>query len=282
MKILVFFFLLLFSSCAFAQDCNVICPNESLNIIENETIINKVSGVSFLSRNIAESIIQKEINEELNSNVKAKLELFNVKRLRNGEFKALMLKTKNLKYRALSATDVTVSTICPYNKILYRNKKLYFPQDMNFKFDGIISNDDLKNVINSVEFQEELARNTLSFRGINGIKFGTPTVQISEGNLDFSIPVTTFILKNPYNVKFRANIEVKNNKIVLRNITFGSKRNIMNSDLFAPVIQAINPLSYELSSINGKFCNLYLMNAKIVGNIIKVDGILKINKNYGG
>lgn len=281
-KVIFFFCLICIGTFSFAQDCKVTCPAESLNIVENEKFINKITGVSFISKNIAEAIIQKEINEELHSNVKADLDLFNIKSLKKGEFKGLTLKSKNLKYRALSATDVKALTVCPYNKVLYENKRLYFPQDMYFKFSGTITNKDLENVVNSVEFQNELSRNTLSFRGVNGIKFATPSITIDEGYLNFSVPVTSFILKNPYNVKFRANIEIKNNKIVLRNITFGSKRNIMNSDLFAPVIDAINPLTYELNSVNGKFCNVYLTSAKIVGNEIKAEGVLKINKNYGG
>lgn len=281
-KLTLFICFFLLMSFAFSQDYKIVCPSECLNIIENEKIINKITGINFLSKNIAEAVIQREINKELHSNVKADLKLFNLKRLKNGEFKELTLKSKNLKYKALSATDVKVTTICPYNKILYKNKKLYFPQDISFKFTGTITNKDIENIINSVEFQNELSRNTLSFRGVNGIKFETPTVTIKDNYLNFSLPVTSFILKKPYNIKFKTNLEIKNNKIVLRNITFSSKRNIMNSDLFAPVIDAINPLSYALASINGKFCNIQITNAKITGDAISTDGILKINKNYGG
>ena len=100
--------------------------------------------------------------------------------------------------------------------------------------------------------------------------------------MNFTLPISTFLIKKPINIKFKSNIEIKEGKIVLKNITFGSKRNIISSDILSPVIEAINPFVYELNSINGKFCNISVTNAKIVGDSIKVDGILRINKNYGG
>ena len=257
------------------------CEN-CAKLVNKESIINKITGFGFISKNIAEAIIQKEINEELNSNVKANLEIFSVKNLRNGEFKSLTLKSKNLKYRALSATDVTVSTVKAYNKILYKNGKLHFPETLDFKFTATVANQDFENVINSIEFQNELARSTLSYRGVNGVKFETPEVYIEDGFLNFTLPISTFLIKKPINIKFKSNIEIKEGKIVLKNITFGSKRNIISSDILSPVIEAINPFVYELNSINGKFCNISVTNAKIVGDSIKVDGILRINKNYGG
>ena len=272
----------IFVSFLFVENFAVASCENNAKLVDKESIINKVTGFGFISRNIAEAIIQKEINEELDSNVKANLEIFSVKNLRNGIFKSLALKSKQLKYKALSAKDVTVSTIDSYNKILYKNGKLRFPTDLDFKFTATITNEDIKNVINSIEFQNELARSTLSYRGVNGVKFETPEVYIEDGFLNFTMPITSFLIKKPINIKFKANIEINEGKILLKNITFNSKRNIIGSDILEPVISAINPLAFELNSINGKFCNISVTNAKIVGNSINADGILRINKNYGG
>lgn len=284
MRRILFFILAVFISISFLflENIAVASYENPTKLIDKESVINKVTGFGFVSRNIAEAIIQREINEELNSNVKANLEIFSVKNLRNGIFKSLILKSKHLKYKALSASDVMVSTVNSYNEILYKNKKLYFPSDLNFKFTATITNEDIQNVINSIEFQNELARRTLSYRGLNGVKFETPSVSISDGFLNFTLPITSFLIKKPIHIKFKANIEITEGKILLKNITFNSKRNIISSDILAPVIEEINPLAFELNSINGKFCNISVTNAKIVGNSIKADGILRINKNYGG
>lgn len=270
------------ASIAYAQNCSVICPSESLQIIEKEKILNKITGISFLSKNIAEAIIQKEINDELKSGVKAELEPYNLKRLKNGEFKGLTLKTKKLQYKALSISDITAHTICPYNKIIYKNKRIYFPADLSFKYIGTITNSDIKDITDSQEFQKEINKLLKWGPGTNNIQIMTPEILLKNGFIHFNIPIKTVLFSKPFNIKFKANIEVKNNKIVLRNITFNTKSNIINNDLLAPLADVINPLSYELKSINGKFCKVYITKAKIIDDKIQTEGVFTINKNYGG
>ena len=82
-------------------------------------------------------------------------------------------------------------------------------------------------------------------------------------------------------IKFKADIEVENNKIVLRNIAFNSKSNIINNDIIAPLLATINPIAYEIDEANGKFCKLLITKAIIHGDEIKTNGVLVINKNIG-
>lgn len=270
MKKLFSILILLLIPNVYAQTCNIKCPSESLNIIEGETILNKITGINFVSKKIIELAIQKEINDELEkSKVNATLDIFNLKRLKNGEFKSLKIKTENFKYRALSMSNFSAETYCNYNNFLYKNKKIYFPTDIPFKFEGEITNTDIQNVINSYEFQKELKRNNI---------IQNPKVIIQDNFLHFTIPIKSFI---SFNIKFKANVEVANNKIVLRNITFNSNSNIINNDIFAPLLNNINPITYEFDSVNGKFFNIDITKATILEDKIKINGILNINKNYG-
>ncbi len=256
-----------------AQNYNVVCPSESLSIIEKESVINKITGLNFASKKIVEIAIEKVLNDEFyKSNINADLEIFNISRLKNGEFAGLTLKTKNLRYRALSMSNFYAQTICGYNKITQLNKKVYFPINLPLKFEGTITNLDVQNVLNSEEFQREL-------RKISIIE--TPTVVIENGFLNFTIPIKNPFSSKPINVKFRADISVENNKIVLRNITFDSKSNIINNDIIAPLLATINPIAYEIDVANGKFCKLLITKAIIHGNEIKTNGVLVINKNIG-
>ena len=81
-----------------AQNYNIVCPSESLAIIEKESVLNKLTGLNFASKKIAEIAIQKVLNDEFyKSNINADLDIFNISRLRNGEFAGLTLKSKNLR-----------------------------------------------------------------------------------------------------------------------------------------------------------------------------------------
>ena len=252
---------------------NIVCPSESVNIIEKESIINKVTGLNFASKKIVELAIESALNDEFyKSNINANLGIFNIKRLKNGEFKNLSLKSKTLRYKALSMSDFYAETVCSYNKITQINRKVYFPIDLPLKFQGKITNSDIQNVLNSHEFQKEIEKIKI---------IETPTVYLENGFLNFTIPIKNLFTSKPINIKIRADIEVKNNKIVLRNITFNSKSNIINNDFISYILDSINPITYEINSTTGKFCKLMITKATILGDELKADGILVINKNIG-
>ena len=184
MKRLILFLTFLMILPANAQNYNIVCPSESLSIIEKESVINKITGLNFASKKIVEIAIQKVLNDEFyKSNINADLEIFNISRLKNGEFAGLTLKSKNLRYRALSMSNFYAKTVCSYNKITQLNRKVYFPINLPLKFEGTITNLDVQNVLNSEEFQREL-------RKIGIIE--TPKVIIQNGFLDFTVPIGQF------------------------------------------------------------------------------------------
>ena len=117
-KIILFLIIILFSNTANADICEVTCPN--INITENESLLNKVTGMNFISKKIIETAIEKEINEELNSKANADLKIYSVKKLKNGEFKGLKLKSEQIKYKALSLSNFEAETICQYNKVIFK------------------------------------------------------------------------------------------------------------------------------------------------------------------
>ena len=212
MKKFFLLFLLLLISPLQVQSYNIVCPSESVEIIEKESVINKLTGLNFASKKIVEIAIQKVLNDEFyKSNINADLDIFNINRLRKGEFKSLSLKTKLLRYRALSMSNFYAQTVCSYNKVVQQNKKVYFPIDLPLKFEGTITNLDIQNVLNSEEFQRELKK-------INIIQ--TPKVNIQNGYLNFVVPVKTFFNANPFNIKFKANIEVENKSGEKKSLTF--------------------------------------------------------------
>lgn len=268
--------------CFASSNCDVVCPTQSLKIIEEESLLNKLTGMNFLSKKIIEIAIQKELKSELNFDVKADLDIFSIKRLKKGEFKSLLFKGENLKYKAFSFSNFKAQTICPYNKIVYQNKKIYYPNNLSFKFTGQITNQDLANIVNSYEFQKELSKASINILGVESFKVLTPKVELKRGYVFFEIPIKTLFSKNPIKITLYSNIEVKNNKIELKEITLGESTNSSFDGIIKPILQVINPFEYEIKSINGKYCNIYMTNAKITGSILEADGVLTINKNYGG
>ena len=282
MKKLFFILVLIFSPViVFADDCTISCPSESLQIIEKENLATKVTGVNFFTKKIIEFVIEKELKDELESKFNADLELFTVGRLKKGEFKTLTLTSTNFRYRALSVSDFIAETVCPYNKIVYQNKKVYYPYELPFKFSGKITNNDIKNTIDSYEFQRTLEKSALRVNNFTSFRVLEPKITIKNNKLNFEIPIKTFLSKEPTYFNVSSDIAVDKNEIVLKDTTFSSKSNIINIDLLGGLVNKINPVAFQNTTINSKYCKLNITNAKIENNQINVDGMFIINQNYG-
>lgn len=279
-KIIFTLFCILISLTAYGNSCNVTCPSETMKVIEDENVFLKVTGINFLTKKIVETAIEKELKNELNSKFNADLNIFTLKRLKSGEFKNLLLTSDNFRYRAMSISDFKAETICPFNQIIYKNKKVYYPNDLPFKFNANITNNDIKNIIKSKEFQKQIQRSAVKINGFTTLEVQEPIVTINNGQLEFSIPIRTFLSNEPFIMNLNSNIEVANNKIMLKDTTFSTNSNIINIDILGGIINQVNPVAFQINSIDSKYCKIYITSAKIQGNIIKTEGIFIINKNY--
>lgn len=279
-KIICTLICILISLTAYGNSCNVTCPSETMKVIEDENVFLKVTGINFLTKKIVETAIEKELKDELNSKFNADLDIFTLKRLKSGEFKNLLLISDNFRYRAMSISDFKAETICPYNQIIYKNKKVYYPNDLPFKFNANITNNDIKNIIKSKEFQKQIQRSAVKINGFTTLEVQEPIVTIKNGQLEFSIPIRTFLSNEPFIMNLNSNIEVANNKIMLKDTTFSTNSNIINIDILGGIINQVNPVAFQINSIDSKYCKIYITSAKIEGNIIKTEGIFIINKNY--
>ncbi len=279
-KIICTLICILISLTAYGNSCNVTCPSETMKVIEDENVFLKVTGINFLTKKIVETAIEKELKDELNSKFNADLDIFTLKRLKNGEFKNLLLASDNFRYKAMSISDFKAETICPYNQIIYKNKKVYYPNDLPFKFNANITNNDIKNIIKSKEFQKQIQRSAVKINGFTTLEVQEPIVTINNGQLEFSIPIRTFLSNEPFIMNLKSNIEVANNKIMLKDTTFSTNSNIINIDILGGIINQVNPVAFQINSIDSRYCKIYITSAKIQGNIIKTEGIFIINKNY--
>ena len=279
-KIICTLICILISLTAYGNSCNVTCPSETMKVIEDENVFLKVTGINFLTKKIVETAIEKELKDELNSKFNADLDIFTLKRLKNGEFKNLLLASDNFRYKAMSVSDFKAETICPYNQIVYKNKKIYYPNDLPFKFNANITNNDIKNIIKSKEFQKQIQRSAVKINGFTTLEVQEPIVTINNGQLEFSIPIRTFLSNEPFIMNLKSNIEVANNKIMLKDTTFSTNSNIINIDILGGIINQVNPVAFQINSIDSRYCKIYITSAKIQGNIIKTEGIFIINKNY--
>ncbi len=248
-------------------------------VVENN-VANKISPFGFIAKIVVEKAIEIELKKEFDSKFNADLTVESFSKLRNGEFKSLNLKSNNVKYDALSVTDFVAKTQQIKNKIIYKNKRLYFPFEIPFDFNGVITNEDINFALNSARFKKQLDKATVKVSGTKLFSFDIPTIELKDNLMFCILPVKSLFFKNSINLHFNADVEVENNKIILKNITFTQKSNIINSEVLVSLLSNSNPISFELKKTNSKYCKLDLSKAKIIGDKIDLSGTFTLNKNY--
>ncbi len=269
--------LIIFFCCkCYAADFSAYCLNET-EMPVNKNVFEKINSVP---KKAIETGLEKDLKKQFHSDFKIDIDMFDLTRLKQGELKRLSIASKSLQYDGMSVSDFYAATICNYNKVIYKRGRIYYPYPMPMAFTAKITNQDLEYIVNSEMFNDKVLSNGIKINGQTIFSFEKPKITIENSKVYLSIPVKPVFMKKSFKVKLYADAVVEDNNILLKNISFTPKSNIMVMDVADYFGK--NPVSITNSALNGKFCKIYILKAKIDGNIIKAEGVFVINKNYGG
>ena len=285
-KILFLSIALIFSvNSSFAKDYSAFCSTNS----PDKTFLGNVasiSGYNLINRNIIEGQIAKALKKETNSKFDVKMESFFATNVRNGEFKSLSAKSDNIFYNGVYMSDVNIETICPYNKISYKDKTLTFDENLALKYSASITQEDLDKLLKESSYQKAIDKMNADETISSLIQIKNSNIKIKDDKLEISYSVLPLaklesisIFKNrikPIKVTVGANLKVEDGNIELCDFDFNNVKTKYNS--LIPVINMLNPLSFALNldkSIKGE---LDIDNVKIADSKIQIDGTFLVPK----
>lgn len=277
MKKIILLFIILVLNCSFSYSAGTIY-NTDTDVITSG-LLSKIPGVNFATTKIYEKMIQIQLNKELDAKFSVNLDIFNFDMLKQGIFKSVKVSAPHISYKGLSLSELTAYTLNDKNRIIYKDKKIYYPEEMPFYFEGKIGNDDIQNILSSDIFLKKL--NAVNEKYSMFFEINVPAVEINSGRIYFDIPVSTIFRKKPVRIKLNSDVYVENNEIVLKNIAFSSKGNIIDINKFDKIAENLNPLKFKQGSLKSSFCNINIKSAKIEDDKINILGELFINANYG-
>ena len=154
-RVIIVLFLL--TGFAFANNYEQFCSINSASKTFGGNLAS-LSGFNLLTRNVAESIIQKEIKKETNSKFKIKINNFYGTNILNGEIKSIKATAKKYEYDGIYLKNISAQTICSYNHISFENETLYFRENMVLKFSADLNEEDLNKTLKSGKLNKYLAK----------------------------------------------------------------------------------------------------------------------------
>ncbi len=250
--------------------------------------ISSLLGVNFLSRNIIEHEISKNLKKETNSNFKVNVENFYGVNILKGEFKSLKATSKDFNYKGFYTSNLDIETLCPYNSITFNDNKLFFKENMVLKYSTDITQNDLNKTFESPEYKKIIDKMNNDIVISSILKIKNSKAEIKNNKLIFKYEIiptinnslnflTPFTLK-PVKLTFSTNLKANNGNLELCDFELNSKK--YSNNYFLPIINLLNPLKYSVSIDNNNKGENEIQTVKISDSKITIDGIILIKKNY--
>lgn len=285
MKNLVLILLLLLTApCAFAYDYSQMCMKEPYPVSGAvPRFFSNVSGMNFLLTRAAESQVEKALKKDLSGKFKVDIVPFGAKNFMDGKFKSMIITSKNLMYSGANFSDFHAETVCGYNQIIYKNnKEIYFPENVLFKFSGVITSEDFSKTVMSEQYYSALNKMNVSIANRVIFRIFDPSAKIENDRINMSFKVMTpFVFTSEISdVNVNAGLAVENGRIVFTDMDLGSSNSKLNLTKMLPIINKLNPLTYEHNVSKNTKGITKISNIKVANSKIYVDGLFIIPKNY--
>lgn len=268
-----------------AKDYSQFCSTNSANktFLGN---IASISGYNSISRNIIENQIAKALKKETNSKFDVKIDSFLGTNVKNGEFKSLKANSDNIFYNGIYMSDVNIETICPYNKVDYKNKTLTFDENLALKYSASITQDDLDKLLKESSYQKIIDKMNSDSTISSLIQIKNSNIKIKDDKLEIIYNIlplakldTIGIFKNrikPIKIAIGANLKVEDGNIELCDFDFNNVKAKYNN--LIPIINMLNPLSFEMDFDKNIKGEMDVENVKIANSKIQLEGTVLIPK----
>ena len=245
-------------------------------------ILTNVTGMTFLSQAIANSIVKKELRKSMGSkHFKAKMKSFSAKDLADGRFKSLNIDGKNLNLDGIYLSEFSASTICDFNYVKATTKTIKFKENFGLNYAMKITEDDLKKTILSEKYLNSLKSINLKIGDINLLELNKVDLKLKDNKFIFALSLqnTVFNYSIPFSVNAATKMSIKNGKIQATEVTLLNQNKTINLTQITNLINLINPLKFTADILDNKNAQVELKTLDIDGDKLVIDGTVFIPKN---
>jgi len=245
MKRLFLVLLLILNPCLgfdYSFYCSDIKPSKTAS-----GIIMSTSGANFLTRKIVQKEIAKALKKETGSDFKVHFNSFWGTNIAKGEFSGLKAVSKNYSDKKLKAQNLEITTICPYNKIGYKNDKLIFDTNIILNFVA---------EVNEANLSEMLKQK----------------VQIIDDKIVVNCKASAFGIK--MSMKIKAGLKVVNNRIQLCNIEIKNKT--IDTSKY---LSALNLTNFSIDLNKALKADVKIEDIKIYNSKVYLSGFVIVPKS---
>ena len=283
------FVLLLFIFClspiqVFGAEFKNYCSDKTLHKVSSGVpkFFSNVTGMNFLTTKILEAQIQKSLKREFQGNFNVEVYPFGTKDLMNGKFKKITIDSPKVVNKGFVVSDVHSETECDYNHVKYENGQFYFVENMVISYNAKVTQDNLQETISSNTYLNAFSKIKVSSMGEVMFHIMKPVVEIKKDKLvmKYDVLAPHVFGSKPFSLKFSTELEVRDGKILFRKINFGSPLANVTLKSFMPLVNMLNPFTYNLNLDDKYNAIVKVRTIKMLDGEIIINGIVVIPKSY--
>ena len=280
-KILLVLISLLFSvNQVFALNClyNCVEPYDLSHGVSR--FMSAVTGSNFMAEKIAKSILRKEIMKNTDVILSVKVDSYSVKDLKKGIFKSLKVKGKEINAEGVHFSKLNIKTVCDFNYISIKDvKNPVFMEDLPLEFSVEMTEDDLNNTMQTVEYEKLVDKMNYYGQGYGLFRIESTRLKIREGKLYYILQVSLPFVKNLQDVVIMSDLKVYKGDIDFTNTKLINKKISIDMKKIDRIVNYLNPLDFSLNILENKDAILTVQNVKVKDDKILANGLIVIPKD---
>ncbi|MEI7474514.1 MAG: hypothetical protein WCK67_07005 [bacterium] len=233
--------------------------------------LQKVTGLNFVVKNIAQSVMKREILKTVSGDVNVKLDLYSVGDANAGKFKGLKISGKNLTVQDIHVSSLEAKTLCDFIHINYKKNPVVPLSDIFVGFKSYITENDINETLNAPIYQAMFSG--LKFNNILDLSILNPKVNIENNQINLSGNITFSGMPGIFSIPLNLGIQLMpdNGKIRLSSLEILSK-SFIDLNFMNGYVKTFKPVIFDFKSIskNGEIYNIKSLNIK--DNGINIEG----------
>ncbi len=273
--------LLIFSS-AQAADLSSMCAAPYDMSWKGTQIFTNITGMTFLSQSVANSIIKKEIKKATGSKgFKVKMKTFSAKDLASGRFKSLTIDGSNLNMDGVYVSNFNASTICDFNYIKATKNSIKFKENFAMNYSMTVTDDDLRKTVLSKDYLLFLHSLNMKIGGLNLLELKDVDVNLKDDKFHFVIKMsnTMFNYSRSLNLDLSAKMKVQNGQIKVTEVAWENYNQKINLTHITNLLNVLNPLKFTVNVLDNPNTKMAIKTLDIKDNKIILEGTLFVPKN---
>lgn len=242
----------------------------------------KFSGANLAASKVAGSILKSQISKNADGKFNVKVDSYSVPDLKEGRFRGLEIKGKNVVAEGVYFSAIDMKTLCDFNYIVYNksNSSIVFKEDFPMSFSVTFSESDLNNTMQAKGYLKMIDKMNDFGKKYSLYEIVSTTSWLKENKFiyAFNVKFPIFGGSSVHTLALRSDLIVDDGKVVMKNPELINAYAKISLSKLTKAFEYLNPFVYSLDIMEDENAQVIVRNVNIVNNKINISGVVNVPK----